>query len=75
MDNVTATSTGALAGINTNWGGGARFTRITVLDDPDRETRICVKYRGVPKGDEPVEIGAGAGGVSCIYSPSDITWR
>ncbi|MER7459295.1 pectate lyase [Micromonospora sp. NPDC126480] len=75
MDNVTATRTDALAGINTNWGDTARFSRITILDDPDRETRICVKYRGVPKGDEPEEIGEGADGVNCLYSASDITWR
>ncbi|MBQ1076575.1 pectate lyase [Micromonospora sp. C31] len=75
MDNVTATSTDALAGINTNWGDTARFSRITVLDDPDRETRICVKYKGVPKGSEPTEIGQGADGTNCLYSASDITWR
>ncbi|GAB3171521.1 hypothetical protein GCM10027259_06820 [Micromonospora palomenae] len=75
MDNVTATSTKVLAGINTNWGDTARFTRITILNDPDRDTRICVKYKGVPKGSEPTEIGEGADGVNCLYSESDITWR
>ncbi|MEU9510918.1 pectate lyase [Micromonospora sp. NPDC048170] len=75
MDNVTATSTKMLAGINTNWGDTARFSRITILNDPNRTTRICVKYRGVPKGSEPTEIGEGADGTNCLYSPSDITWR
>ncbi|RNL99067.1 DUF1080 domain-containing protein [Micromonospora solifontis] len=75
MDNVTATGTKVLAGINTNWGDTARFTRITILNDPSHSTRICVKYKGVPKGSEPTEIGAGADGVNCIYSESDITWR
>ncbi|MEV1147234.1 pectate lyase [Micromonospora sp. NPDC049799] len=75
MDNITATSTKVLAGINTNWGDTARFTRITILNDPSRSTRICVKYRGVAKGSEPVEIGEGADGVNCFYSSSDITYR
>lgn len=75
MDNVTATTTKVLAGINTNWGDTARFTRITILNDPSHNTRICVKYKGVPKGSEPTEIGEGADGVNCIYSASDITWK
>ncbi|MFC0028610.1 pectate lyase [Micromonospora chaiyaphumensis] len=75
MDNVTATGTKVLAGINTNWGDTARFSRITILNDPNRSTRICVKYQGVPKGSEPKEIGAGADGVNCLYSASDITYR
>ncbi|MFJ6195437.1 pectate lyase [Micromonospora sp. NPDC092111] len=75
MDNVTATSTKVLAGINTNWGDTARFSRITILNDPSRSTRICVKYQGVPKGSEPTEIGEGADGVNCFYSASDITYR
>ncbi|MGC4805159.1 pectate lyase [Micromonospora sp. DT233] len=75
LDNVTATSTKVLAGINTNWGDTARFTRITILNDSSRSTRICVKYKGVPKGSEPTEIGEGADGVNCLYSASDITYR
>ncbi|BCJ58286.1 pectate lyase [Micromonospora endophytica] len=75
MDNVTATSTKVLAGINTNWGDTARFSRITILNDASRKTVICEKYRGVPKGSEPTKIGEGADGVNCIYSSSDITYR
>jgi pectate lyase len=71
MDGVTARSTSALAGINTNWGDTARFTRITVYGS----TSICDKYKGVPKGSEPTKIGSGADGVNCFYSPSDITQR
>ncbi|XVS66562.1 pectate lyase [Actinosynnema sp. CA-299493] len=71
MDGVTARSTGALAGINTNWGDTARFSRITVYGS----TSICDKYKGVPKGSEPTKIGSGADGVNCFYSPSDITQR
>ena len=34
-----------------------------------------MKYKGVPKGSEPTEIGEGADGVNCLYSPSDITYQ
>ncbi|WP_231926045.1 pectate lyase [Micromonospora echinofusca] len=71
--NVTATSTEMLAGINPNWGDTARFSRITVLNDPNRTTRICVTYEGVPKGSEPSEIGEGADGTNCLHSASDST--
>nr|WP_225854071.1 pectate lyase [Micromonospora sp. ALFpr18c] len=75
IDNVVVRNTDAIAGINTNWGDTARFSRITIVGDPDRETSICVKYKGVPKGSEPTEIGEGADGVNCLYSPSDITYQ
>ncbi|MGP3960227.1 pectate lyase [Nonomuraea sp. 3N208] len=71
MDGVTARTTKVLAGINTNWGDTARFSRITVYGS----AVICEKYRGVPKGSEPVKIGEGADGVNCLYSSSDITYR
>ncbi|WP_276615426.1 pectate lyase [Nonomuraea basaltis] len=71
MDGVTARSTKVLAGINTNWGDTARFSRITVYGS----ATICEKYKGVPKGSEPTKIGEGADGVNCLYSASDITYR
>ncbi|MDP4503322.1 pectate lyase [Nonomuraea turcica] len=71
MDGVTARTTKVLAGINTNWGDTARFSRITVYGS----AVICEKYRGVPKGSEPTKIGEGADGVNCLYSSSDITYR
>ncbi|MBE1491719.1 pectate lyase [Plantactinospora soyae] len=71
MDNVTVRSTKVLAGINTNWGDTARFTRITVYGS----AVICEKYRGVSSGNEPEKIGEGADGVNCFYSSSDITIR
>ncbi|WP_367128491.1 pectate lyase [Saccharothrix sp. HUAS TT1] len=71
MDGVTARSTKVLAGINTNWGDTARFSRITVYGS----TTICEKYQGVPKGSEPKKIGEGADGRNCFYSASDITQR
>lgn len=71
LDGVTARSTKVLAGINTNWGDTARFSRITVYGT----TSVCDKYKGVPKGSEPTKIGSGADGVNCLYQPSDITQR
>ncbi|MBB5874231.1 hypothetical protein F4553_007665 [Allocatelliglobosispora scoriae] len=75
IDNVRVTGTDIVAGINTNWGDTARFTRITVLGDPSHSTIICDKYKGVPKGSEPTHIGSGADGVNCFYSTADITWQ
>ncbi|MFC4056869.1 pectate lyase [Planomonospora corallina] len=71
MDGVTARSTKVLAGINSNWGDTARFSRITVYGD----TTICERYKGVPKGSEPSKIGEGPDGTHCRYSESDITRR
>lgn len=71
MNGVTARSTKVLAGINTNWGDTARFSRITVYGS----ATICEKYKGVPKGSEPTKIGEGADGVNCLYSASDVTYR
>ncbi len=76
MSNIVATSPGkALAGINTNWGDTARFSDITIVNDPNHKIVICEKYKGVPKGSEPSKIGEGADGVNCLYSGSDITYR
>ncbi|MCG5216385.1 pectate lyase [Streptosporangium soli] len=72
LNGITARSTSALVGINTNWGDTARFSRINVYGT---STSICDKYKGVPKGSEPTKIGSGADGVNCIYSSSDITYR
>jgi hypothetical protein len=71
FDNVTVRNADAVAGINTNWGDTARFTRITIYGD----AAVCQKYRGVASGSEPVLIGEGADGVNCIYNSSDITYR
>lgn len=75
IDNVVASKTKVIAGINTNWGDTARFSRITVVGDSSHSTVICDKYQGVAKGSEPEHIGSGADGVNCIYSASDITWK
>jgi hypothetical protein len=75
MDNIIAKSTNVIAGININWGDTARFSRITILDDPSRKTVICNKYNGVPKGSEPTHVGSGADAKNCFYQESDITWK
>jgi hypothetical protein len=75
LQGVTATSTDVLAGINSNWGDTARLSDITILGDPGRDTRPCVRFEGVPRGEEPSEIGSGPDGVHCLYSAADITWR
>ncbi|WP_327002995.1 pectate lyase [Dactylosporangium sp. NBC_01737] len=71
VDNIIVKSTKVIAGINTNWGDTARFTRIVVYGS----ATICDKYKGAPKGSEPTHIGSGADGVNCFYSASDITYR
>ena len=71
MDNVTVRSTKVLAGINSNFGDTARFSRITVLG----RTTICQKFKGVPRGNEPLKLGHDADGVHCIYRESDIARR
>lgn len=71
MDGVTARSTKVLAGINSNWGDTARFSRITVYGS----ATICERYKGVPKGSEPEKIGSGPDGTHCRYAESDITYR
>jgi len=74
--NVTLTRPGStVAGINTNYGDTARFSGITIVNDPNRSMVICRKYIGNDDGDEPTQVGTGADGTNCIYSTSDITYR
>jgi hypothetical protein len=74
--NVTLTRPGnTVAGINTNYGDTARFTGVTIVNDPSRSMVICRKYIGNDDGDEPTQVGTGADGTNCIYSSSDITYR
>lgn len=75
ISNITVKSTKVVAGINTNWGDTARFSRITVVGDSSQKTIICDKYQGVPKGSEPSHIGSGPDSTNCLYNPStDIIW-
>jgi hypothetical protein len=74
--NVTLTRPGnTVAGINTNYGDTARFTAVTIVNDASRAMVICRKYTGNDDGDEPVQVGTGADGTNCIYSPSDLIYR
>jgi hypothetical protein len=73
---VTLTRPGnRVAGINVNFGDTARFSGITIVNDPNRSMVICQKYIGNDDGDEPDEAGSGADGTNCLYSSSDITYR
>jgi hypothetical protein len=74
INGVTTKSVKVLAGINTNWGDTARFSNVTILGSSS-SVDICVKYKGVSKGNEPTKIGSGADGKNCIYSSSDITYK
>lgn len=69
IDNVVVSSGKVVAGINTNYGDTARFTRVFTSGS---SPVICDKYTGNTSGDEPSHIGSGADGVNCIYSSSDI---
>jgi len=74
MDNVMIVPrAGPLAGLNTNYGDTAKFTRITIRGATN-SIRICERYTGNSTGAEPVRTGDGADGTYCIYSASDITW-
>lgn len=74
--NVTLTRPGnRIAGININYGDTARFSGITIVNDPNRSMTVCQKYIGNDDGDEPEEAGTGADGTNCVYSSSDITYR
>ena len=73
--NIRVKSLKIVAGINTNWGDTARFTRVTVIGDSSHSTIICDKYKGVPKGSEPSHIGSGPDSTNCFYNPNtDVIW-
>ena len=73
IDNVILDGAKYVAGINTNWGDTATFTRITLINGTN--THICAEYQGVPKGSEPPYLGDGQGDAYCHYSLSDITYQ
>jgi hypothetical protein len=72
--NVRLTAPGdAVAGVNVNFGDTAQFSNITIIGD--RNMDVCLKYIGNNTGAEPTQVGSGADGVNCIFSPSDITFQ
>jgi hypothetical protein len=56
-----------------NFGDTATFSNITIVGDPEIE--VCSTFTGVPKGEEPTQIGEGPDGTNCRFAPSDITFR
>ncbi len=76
IKNVTATyKGGSLAGINTNYGDSATFSKITIIGDSSKKIAICNKFIGNNTGKEPTPNGSGADGTYCKYKASDITYR
>lgn len=76
IQNVTLTRPGnTVAGINVNYGDTARFSGITIVNDPGRNMVICRKYNGNNTGREPTQVGTGPDSTNCLYSSSDITYR
>jgi hypothetical protein len=62
ISNVTATDGDVLAGININFGDTARLSGLTRAGD----IGICDLFEGNDAGDEPVKVGEGPDGTSCI---------
>jgi hypothetical protein len=74
--NVTLTRPGSrIAGVNSNYGDTARFSGVTIVNDPNRAMIICQKYIGNNTGSEPPTAGTGPDSTNCFYSSSDITYR
>jgi pectate lyase len=74
--NVTLTRPGSrVVGININFGDTARFSGVTIINDPSRSMIICQKYIGNNTGAEPTQAGSGADNTNCLYASSDITYR
>jgi hypothetical protein len=73
---ITATTPGdVIAGINSNFGDTARFSNITIVNDPGRDVTICQKFIGNNTGDEPTEAGVGPDSTNCFFTTADITYR
>lgn len=74
--NVTLTRPGGrIAGVNSNYSDTARFSGITIVNDPSRALIVCQKYTGNNTGAEPPQAGTGPDSTNCFYSSSDITYR
>jgi pectate lyase len=73
FSDVTATSGGVIAGINTNYEDTAKFENITI-HDPAMKTKICDRFTGNNSGAEPTKTGTGMDATHCLYQASDIHW-
>jgi hypothetical protein len=74
--NVALTAPGnRVAVINVNYHDVARFSGVTIINDPGRSVDVCRKYIGNDDGEGQSYVGSGADGVNCIYASSDITYR
>lgn len=74
--NVTLTRPGGrIAGVNSNYGDTARFSAVTIVNDPSRALIICQKYIGNNTGAEPPQAGTGPDSTNCFYSSSDLIYR
>jgi pectate lyase len=67
MEDITVSGDGdVLAGINVNFGDTARITGVTITGGAG--VGICDLFEGNDTGDEPVKIGEGPDGTSCVAS-------
>ncbi|GAA2603720.1 hypothetical protein GCM10009863_16630 [Streptomyces axinellae] len=65
----------SLVGVNENYGGTAKLSRIRILGDKNKKIKPCVRFEGNSSGDEPEETGAGPDGrTCCLYKESDISY-
>jgi hypothetical protein len=76
ISDIDATAPGkVLVGVNANYGDTATLNRIRIHGDPKKKIKPCVRFKGNNTGKEPTEIGSGAHGTTCKFSPSDITYK
>lgn len=73
IDNVVLDGAKYVAGINSNWGDTATLRNVTLING--RNTHVCAKYKGVPKGSEPSYLGDGINDANCRFTAADITYR
>ncbi|OLN85670.1 putative pectate lyase D 3 [Colletotrichum chlorophyti] len=67
LDNINASSGKLLAGINSNYGDTATFTKITAKGVKE----VCTEFVGNDSGKEPTEKSSGPS-AACKYSTSDV---
>jgi hypothetical protein len=72
---VVTTPGSVLAGINSNFGDTARFSAVTIVNDPSRRVVVCQKFTGNNTGAEPPKNGVGPDSTNCFFSASNITYQ